>query len=132
MRPTKNLLGRKQIFLFCLCYTSIVTILFLLPGKKLPATKLPLDKVVHTLVNAGLFFFWILCGLAFSKGKKRKVLVLIIAGLCILYGIIIEVLQETLVPLRQADIWDVVANAVGIILGIIVFYKIDYTFKKES
>lgn len=132
MWPTKNSLGHRRILLYCLAYTLIVSILFLLPGKKLPVTDLPLDKIVHVLINAGLFFLWILYGLAVSFGKNKKTLVLIIASLCVLYGIIIEALQETWVPFRHADIWDVAANAIGILLGIIVFYKMKYKFRKES
>jgi VanZ family protein len=102
------------------------------PGKKLPTTELPLDKIVHVLINAGLFFLWILYGLTISYGKNKRILVIVIATLCILYGIIIEVIQETWVPLRQADVWDLAANTVGIVLGIIVFYKMKYNFRKES
>jgi VanZ family protein len=43
--------------------------------------------------------------------------------LCLTYGIIIEVLQHLFVDSRQADILDVLANTIGIIIGTIVYWK---------
>jgi len=37
------------------------------------------------------------------------------------YGVLIEILQETLTKDRSADLFDVIANTVGIILAIQTF-----------
>jgi len=41
-----------------------------------------------------------------------------------IYGIVIEVLQELFFESRTADIWDVVANSAGILLGWLIFRNI--------
>jgi VanZ family protein len=43
---------------------------------------------------------------------------------CVIYGILIEFLQETLTVYRISDYKDVLANTIGIILAIIVYNKI--------
>lgn len=63
-----------------------------------------------------------------SKYKKvnYKVLLMITASLAFVYGIIIEVLQGVFTSSRTADIFDILANGMGIIFAaflLIVFQR---------
>jgi len=40
---------------------------------------------------------------------------------CVIYGILIEILQETVTSYRTGDYKDVLSNTIGIILAIIVY-----------
>lgn len=130
--PIKSLLGPRKTLLLCLVYTAVITILFLIPGKKLPQSDWPFDKVVHILMNAVLTFLWIGYALFVSSKAHRKRMIVLTVLLCVIYGIIIEALQEIAVPLRQADVWDLAANVVGIILGIVISYRFKNIFVNES
>lgn len=79
------------------------------------------DKVVH-------FTFYFVAGIlgvlfcnATIKGFMKKIpsLVKFLLGL-IGYGIIIEVLQESLTTYRSAELLDVIANSTGALLGILL------------
>lgn len=123
MQPIKKLLGPKTLFSITAVYAVLITIAFLFPGKDIPSTGLPLDKLVHIAIHAGLVFLVILS--VFRKQGdiiKMKQLYWVLIG-CFIYGIVIEVVQERLVVLRHADVWDLVANSIGILLGVVLFYK---------
>lgn len=132
MRLTKNLLAPKTLLLLALLYSLIITIAFLVPGRAVPATKLPIDKVVHVGIHAGLLFVWMLY--FFKKYKNSihaKTLFLVAAG-CFLYGIIIEVLQGAYIALRYSDNMDLAANSLGTLLGAVVFYKAKHYFENQK
>ena len=132
MLPIKNLLAPKHLYALCLGYTAVISILFLMPGTSVPKMDMPLDKVVHVSIHAGLFFLWSMFGLQKIQNRRHKFFYSSIAFLCLLYGIIIEVLQELFVPLRHADVMDIVANTAGLFLGIVLLYTYRKYFKKEK
>ena len=83
-----------------------------------------IDKVYHLFAYFMLSSCWLL---SFYKKPALKYIIVIS---CIIYGIIIEVLQDTLTLYRTGDFKDVLANTLGIVLGLLVFNqflkKIDY------
>ncbi len=124
-QPTKNLLGHKLWLIIAVGYTLIITILFLMPASNLPKLsiwgKIPyFDKWIHSSFHAALAFLWLKYLL-----PKRNIPVKRIFGLlifcCLLYGIIIEVVQYSLNDGRNADGWDVLANFTGTLIGVIIF-----------
>lgn len=68
------------------------------------------DKFVHTIAYALLCFIWYLVLKSFKFSKA----LLIAAGIAIIYGIILEVLQGTLTEGRTLDLYDVLANCIGV------------------
>lgn len=132
MWPTKNLLAPKTLLLVALLYTLFISSAFLVPGGAMPSTELPVDKFVHVTLHAGLLFIW---ALYFFKKYKKTIATKtfsLLAISCLLYGIIIEVLQEKFVPFRNLDVMDLVANAAGILLGAIVFHKVTDYFENQN
>lgn len=99
-------------------WTITIFILCTLPSDKLPQNESFNDKTAHFVVFAVFSFLWL-----FISQNIWKVLLWGIA-----FGIFIEFWQAML-PIsfhRSGDIWDAVADAVGVVIGI----GIHYIYKK--
>jgi VanZ family protein len=94
-----------------------------------PKIEIPFaDKMVHLIINAGLFVVWasyVFSGKTNTKTTKTYTLPLLFVC-TLLYGILIEVIQGSFIPTRGADFFDVVANVCGLILG---FFAVKLTKK---
>jgi VanZ family protein len=114
----KNLLGPKPLLGIAITYTLLITAALLTPITDPPKIDIPLaDKVVHLIINAGLFVVW--GSYVFStktKAVKSNTFSLLFACM-FFYGILIEVVQGSFIPTRGADFFDVIANVLGLILG---------------
>jgi VanZ family protein len=93
-----------------------------IPGNMLPReekTFIPnLDKLVHATLFGGFVFLW---SIYYATRKDRNnnsgsrfVLILIIACL---YGVATELMQKYLIPNRDYDIFDIMADSIGAVLG---------------
>ena len=102
-------------------WAIFVLCLSIIPGPKFPSSfSIPhLDKIVH-------FTFYSVMTILFvngwNKSKKRKDFWVI--GLVIYYGFTIELVQHFLIIQRYFDLWDVLANSVGAVIGYWVNFKI--------
>jgi VanZ family protein len=78
-----------------------------MPGSNLPKLTVwdHFDKVVHFVLFGGCTYLWFM---AFPKYLYR------VAGLVLLFGIAIEFYQKYFVPGRSFDVWDILADALGI------------------
>lgn len=109
----------------------LVFILLSIPGNSFHTPSrwfgdFPIDKLVHILLFGSLalsFFVY------FEKANKQnlqsvraKALVLIF---CILYGIGMEFYQKYFVPSRGFEVSDMLADAIGSLLALPVFYGIN-------
>lgn len=74
-----------------------------------------IDKGYHSIAYFVLTLSWLL---SFYKKPNKKYLIVI---LCIILGIIIEVLQDTITVYRTADYFDVLANSVGVLFALVIF-----------
>lgn len=113
---------KAKIYLFIASgYSLLILILSLVNLNKVEIVKLEAsDKVYHTVCYALMSFLW--CYYAKLKLKKLKINFTLVLILSIsTFGTIIEVLQLTLTNYRAFDWWDVLANFIGIILGIVLF-----------
>lgn len=89
------------------------------------------DKIVHLLAYTffvGLWFLFFYC----LKQKKDNFLPALIKSsiLAFIYGIIIEILQGELTTSRSADFNDVLANSIGIVIGILLVFLAKTQFIK--
>jgi VanZ family protein len=98
------------------------TFLFCLPGSAFPKddwiTRLPFDKVVHIGIFSILLFLW--CR-AFIADNKLTYIILIVSAL--VYGFLIELIQDRFVENRSWDLWDVAADFIGTIAGSYAWYR---------
>ena len=103
-------------------YAALVALASLLPGNRLPTIPdwsrlFSPDKVAHFGVYA---IFALLLSVCFSeRGKTRTTVIAfsVAAG----FGALMEILQGISGTGRQADVVDMVANALGALLGIAIW-----------
>ena len=106
----------------------IMNILFMLPGSTLPKsdwfTDVQLDKWVHVVLFAVLVFLW--CS-AFDlrTGKKRWMMVTATMG----YAVLVEIVQKLWVPNRSFDMYDVLEDAAGRLIGLFVWLRMNTKVK---
>ena len=84
-----------------------------------------IDKVVHLFMYAG-FAFVALWGYRKpyqenGKSYQSKALWIVIA-ISVVYGALTEVMQETLIPGRNGNVFDWIADVIGGVVGTVVFY----------
>lgn len=98
----------------------IMCILFFLPGSALPKEawldKIGFDKVVHVGLFAVLLFLF---RSSFDLKFSRYNLLLLV--LALLYGLSVEFIQLFWIPNRSFDLYDVVADMAGSMLGLLIW-----------
>ena len=115
---------KKNIFpiVFAVIWLLLVTTLLCIPGTKLPKItwqdKIWLDKWVHIFLFIVLVILW---SKAYSHKKnthsssRRIFLQIMITG--IVYGIAMEIVQKYFIPFRSFDLGDIIADAIGCVVG---------------
>ncbi|MEM6720272.1 MAG: VanZ family protein [Bacteroidota bacterium] len=120
-QDTKKSLVRKYIFSFlAIAWTITITILSLIELKGPQVLQFSYaDKLMHGIIYFSVTVAWFL---AFQKGITNEALQKNALTRCALfafiYGIAVEIMQETLVTTRQGDWQDALANTIGIIVAI--------------
>ena len=103
---------KKILLVIALLYTIALAVLSLLSSDDLPEVEVEYaDKIAHAIAYALLSFLWYLSLKSFKISKA----LLISALIAIIYGIILEVLQGTLTVGRTLDMYDVLANCIGVV-----------------
>ena len=120
---------KKRARIFAILWTLLIFIACLLPAKDIPEINVPfIDKWVHFGLF-GIFAFLWLC----TRPSRKITFLLFILGLSIYTGWIVECLQGLLSSLgRSKDMMDVLADAVGGLLGVIVFVSLSYLTKANA
>jgi len=122
MRLIKNLSEAKGFLLLGLVYTVVITILLLVPISGTSTFDFPYsDKLAHVILHFGLTFIW-LChfflGDQYHFSSKKVLLVL---STCFFYGMIIEAFQHWFTSTRNFDFFDIIANGIGDLIGLLSF-----------
>ena len=79
------------------------------------------DKIYHFMA----YFLFTLLVYNYCNSKKVTNSIAISGIVVIIYGIIIEVLQHILTSYRTFDLYDAIANALGVILAVVVLVYIN-------
>ena len=85
-----------------------------------------LDKVAHVIMYAGFAYacLWGYRKQFVSNGsayKKRALLLTVIISIA--YGGLTEIMQETITVLHRSGDWrDLIADAIGTVIGVLIFY----------
>lgn len=116
--PIKNLFERNALYI-AVFFTVIIGILSFI---SMPTEKMSLlfsDKFSHFFA----YFFLMATWLYSIKGYQNfhKKIKFVFLG-CFIYGIIIEVLQDAITSHRTGSFLDILANAAGMILAVVVFH----------
>jgi VanZ family protein len=120
---------RIRLYLLASClYSGLILFLSLANLNDVDIIKINgNDKLYHCVCYAIMAFLW---SLYFSQRPERfkNKQKLYIASTIIAFGIIIEYLQLFLTNYRSFDWWDVLANTIGVILGIFSFLILQKQF----
>ncbi|MCI2229345.1 VanZ family protein [Polaribacter sp. MSW13] len=117
LKHIKTLL-KGNIFLIAILITISIAYLSLMKMPQYQPTISNLDKWEHSFAYFTLSISWLF---VFYKKPQKKYLIVLV---CIIYGIIIEILQQTLTDYRTGDYLDVLANSSGVLLGLLIFNQI--------
>ena len=86
---------------------------------------------MHLSAYVALTLVWSFVLFLFRPDFKFNKILTIILSVLMIYGIIIEILQSKLTNTRVFELNDLVANLIGIILGLIIF-KHSLKFKLKN
>ncbi|MBZ9729554.1 VanZ family protein [Salegentibacter sp. JZCK2] len=113
-------------------YTIVLTISSLVKlGKISVGSFSPTDKMLHLVAYFGLVLLWKVYFILKSKPESPyKKNLFKIAGLSILFGMLIEVLQGTLTSYREPDWYDILANTAGVLLAVVIFLFFEKSLKR--
>ena len=104
-----------------LIWFLFISYLFFLPGSALPTDdwmdKIWFDKWVHIGFFSVLSFLW--CW-ALPVSSNRFILFFLST---VVYGLLVEICQDQLIINRSFDLLDLLADSIGSIIGIWVWYK---------
>ena len=109
-------------------YTIAIAVLSLAHLTELPELNTGVDdKIAHFILYAGLCLFWFM-SLYVLKAKSS---LLIASLLSIVFGGVIEVLQGVVSIYRTTDIFDFVANCLGVLtIALVIYTKKEVIIKK--
>jgi VanZ family protein len=120
-------LSEHKIFwlLSAVGWTILIAFLCLIDNSDLPSMNLKIsgiDKLVHFLFHFIFTLFWSIYYFSKQKSLSSKVVTAIIFT-SLLFGILIEWLQDSFTLTRQADIFDVIFNFSGAVTaGLLVYH----------
>ena len=120
---------KKYFWVVASSYTIFLGIFSLVNLSELPSIDVEdSDKILHVLAYALLMLFWYL---TFHKNITFNT-IFKIAFACILYGIILEVVQGKITTQRTADYLDIVANCVGVVIMVLGLYMVENSKVKNE
>ena len=111
------MLNKSIVLTIQIAYIVVITVLSLVSIDTKTNINVDFaDKIIHVIIHT---INVILLYIVFIKFKVAKSLLIAII-VSILYGIIIEILQEYISINRQFDIFDIYANCFGTIIAAII------------
>ena len=127
LMPIKNLLARNAniIAIALTIFITIASLVSLRGFKTISINISNFDKIIHFTSYFFLTLSWLF---ATQHSIKRTTSKAILIGVLISYGIIIEALQGGMTTHRQADLYDILANSIGVLLASILFPKLNKWF----
>ena len=118
----------RPSFIPAIIWFIISVLLLSLPGSAFPKEnwleKIWIDKWIHIGIFAVLsgLFCWAMLKII-SGNLKLKTIFIWIGIICLLYGVVMELIQKFWIPNRSFDFGDIVADGVGSFLGVIFSSK---------
>lgn len=104
----------------------MIAFMYFVPGKDLPMVDvwdlLKFDKIGH-------FTVFTVFAIVLKTGLSRQIRFRYVRQkaarwtfyIAVAYGGVLEYFQGRLIPDRTSDVWDFVANALGVFVGIVIF-----------
>lgn len=110
-----------------LLWTGAILIISAVPGKYVPQVQdfwawLGPDKLIHLFLYAGFSLLWLVACRQYSAKNPRFIIGFIVFIGGTVFGILMEWLQFHFISGRNGNIYDAIANTVGLILGWAIFH----------
>jgi len=119
LKTIKKLLKDNAIFIAIFITVSIAIGSLVKPDLITLKSISVSDKTYHFIAYFFLMFSWLY---AFLKNEKfQNNIKYLILG-CLIFGIVIEILQGTITTYRTTSYLDILANSVGIGLAVLTFH----------
>jgi VanZ family protein len=119
----KKLSEPKTILSIGILYTILITIILLIPSSEIPRIKVTfIDKIAHVLIHGFLSLIWLWYCFSADKCHISVKNVFVVLLICFSYGVVIEAAQHWFTLTRSFDIFDIVANGFGSLLGLLSFW----------
>ncbi|MCF7559256.1 VanZ family protein [Sabulilitoribacter multivorans] len=113
---------KKFALIIAIFYSLVLAFVSLIKLNNLPDVGVSFgDKIFHFLAYFVLTFLWFNTFINTYKFKNRRAIIFSIV-ISVVFGIIIEVLQETITVSRALDIYDVLANTIGVLIASLVLW----------
>jgi|TARA_R110000737_G_scaffold228959_1_gene242803 VanZ family protein len=104
-------------------YTLLITIILLIPSSEIPRIKVSfIDKIAHVLIHGFLSLIWLMYCFSGDKYHISVKNVFVVLFICFSYGVVIEAAQHWFTLTRSFDIFDIVANGFGSLLGLLSYW----------
>ena len=119
LKPIKSLLEDNAIYI-AIFFTISITIGSLVKSDFIVVKSISVsDKTYHLIAYFLLMLSWL--NVFCKKETFQKNVKYVILG-CIIFGIIIEILQGIITSYRTASYLDIVANTIGEFLEVVIFH----------
>lgn len=113
---------KKAAFLVALGYAITLGTVSLITLKDLPDVHISFaDKIFHFLAYSIFAVLWYLAFFYTCNLKKNKALIYAFI-LAVIFGIIIEILQDTMTVTRALDVYDALANTLGALIASVLIW----------
>ncbi len=108
-------------------WSLMILIIVFIPGDKIPIQSdwvdlFQIDKVIHILLFAPFSFIWLLKYQLSKSLNSKTIYIILLFG--ILLAFLTEVIQYYFIRGRNGNIYDAIADILGVFLGLIVFKEI--------
>ncbi len=113
---------KKLLLLASVSYTIVLIVVSFINLHSVPKLGSSFDdKVYHLLAYLLLAFFWVIYFRLLNKNYSSLTPFISV----LLFGTIIESLQHQLNPNRTFDVYDILANCIGTILGTLIALRLN-------
>jgi VanZ family protein len=113
---------KKLLLLVAITFTIWLTVVSLINLDGVPSLGSSFDdKIYHFFAYALLAFLWV----TYFKSSPKKNSVLIVFLVTFSFGVLLELIQHQLNQNRTYDIFDLMANCLGVIFGTLIALKIN-------
>ena len=119
LKTIKKLLKDNAIFIAIFITVSIAIGSLVKPDLITLKSISVSDKTYHFIAYFFLMFSWLY---AFLKNEKFQKNIKYLILSCLIFGIVIEILQGTITSYRTTSYLDILANSVGIGLAVLIFH----------
>lgn len=113
LKAIKRLFRASSLFL-AIATTIGIAVLSLAKMEGVESSVFNYDKFLHAFAYCTLSFFWLS---AINKTGQ----IILVSIICVIYGIIIEILQMVLTNYRSGDLYDALANTSGVLIGYFLY-----------